>query len=376
MKKKRIMALLLAGGLICGSASQISDVFSLGQTTAYANDEFNNYDFTNEDFYNMMLKHENQINEMLKSENAYLAREGKDSYSFELSGFKEWNENDLTNILEITSNYLQAMKTNQLYEAQKNGNLLVENIGNSIVELAFIAEDNRYNTLTEQLDKGTGSITEEEGKIIYIDYNENGIDTKYIYSSVGNNNSAFNTLLSFDLSAYSRDKSIILDESPVDLTDFFLDAISKDVYNPTLYNRTALNLIWKEKDGNKYPLKVRTEWFYDNEELQNIYLEGFNKVKSDLGLNPEDYSIIVDNEINGFRLQKKDGTIEYIIKDSQEIPWIVLTELCNIQGLSKATSYDNLNTFDTSVDYSDSFNTVSSYLEDNHKLKILRFEKY
>ena len=376
MKKKRIMALLLAGGLICGSASQISDVFSLGQTTAYANDEFNNYDFTNEDFYNMMLKHENQINEMLKSENAYLAREGKDSYSFELSGFKEWNENDLTNILEITSNYLQAMKTNQLYEAQKNGNLLVENIGNSIVELAFIAEDNRYNTLTEQLDKGTGSITEEDGKIIYIDNNENGIDTEYIYSSVGNNNSAFNTLLSFDLSAYSRDKSIILDESPVDLTDFFLDAISKDVYNPTLYNRTALNLIWKEKDGNKYPLKVRTEWFYDNEELQNIYLEGFNKVKSDLGLNPEDYSIIVDNEINGFRLQKKDGTIEYIIKDSQEIPWIVLTELCNIQGLSKATSYDNLNTFDTSVDYSDSFNTVSSYLEDNHKLKILRFEKY
>ena len=50
--------------------------------------------------YNMMLKHENKINEMLKSENAYLAREGKDSYSFELSGFKEWNENDLTNVLK------------------------------------------------------------------------------------------------------------------------------------------------------------------------------------------------------------------------------------------------------------------------------------
>lgn len=371
MERKKLLAVLLAGGLVCYPLAQKFDALDCLANTISNDDEFKDYDYTNEEFYKMMLTHEDKINEMLKCQNAYIAREGKDSYSFELANFREWNEKDLTKMLELAKCYLLNMHNNNYVEAQKAAKELMKCIEDSIVELAFIAEDNRYKSLTSMIDNGTdGKVMEEDGKIISYDILDNSMNNKNIYASVGNNNYAFNTLTAFNLDAYN-DGEIELDKSPLDLINSFLLAISQPIYNPTLYNQTAVNITW---DGST-PTKETTEWFYDTQELKDIYSNGFKEIKEKLGLNPDDYHIKVDNSINGFRLQNSDGTFEYIIKDNQGMVWPILTELCNIQGLTMATSPDNLSTFDTSVDYSDSFETVNAFLNDDPNFKVLQLER-
>ena len=104
-------------------------------------------------------------------------------------------------------------------------------------------------------------------------------------------------------------------------------------------------------------------------------MEGFKEVKKELGLNPDDYHIKVDNSINGFRIQNNDDTFEYIINDNQGMVWPILTELCNIQGLAMATSSDDLSTFDTSVNYSNSIKTVNAFLNGDTTFKVLQLER-
>ena len=371
MKRKKLLAVLLAGGLVCYPLAQKFDTLDCLANTISNDDEFKNYDYTNEEFYKMMLTHENKINEMLKYQNAYIAREGKDSYSFELANFREWNEKDLTKMLELAKCYLLNMHNNNYVEAQKAAKELMKCIEDSIVELAFIAEDNRYKSLTSMIDNGTdGKVMEEDGKIICNDILENSINNKYIYASVGENNYAFNTLTAFDLDAYN-DGEIELDKSPLYLINSFLLAISQPIYNPTLYNQQAVNITWDENT----PTKETTEWFYDTQELKDIYLKGFKEIKKELGLNPDDYHIKVDNSINGFRIQNNDDTFEYIINDNQGMVWPILTELCNIQGLAMATSSDDLSTFDTSVNYSNSIKTVNAFLNGDTTFKVLQLER-
>lgn len=371
MKRKKLLAVLLAGGLVCYPLAQKFDTLDCLANTISNDDEFKNYDYTNEEFYKMMLTHENKINEMLKYQNAYIAREGKDSYSFELANFREWNEKDLTKMLELAKCYLLNMHNNNYVEAQKAAKELMKCIEDSIVELAFIAEDNRYKSLTSMIDNGTdGKVMEEDGKIICNDILENSINNKYIYASVGENNYAFNTLTAFDLDAYN-DGEIELDKSPLYLINSFLLAISQPIYNPTLYNQQAVNITWDENT----PTKETTEWFYDTQELNDVYLEGFKEIKKELGLNPDDYHIKVDNSINGFRIQNNDDTFEYIINDNQGMVWPILTELCNIQGLAMATSSDDLSTFDTSVNYSNSIKTVNAFLNGDTTFKVLQLER-
>lgn len=371
MKRKKLLAVLLAGGLVCYPLAQKFDILDCLTNTISNDDEFKDYDYTNEEFYKMMLTHENKINEMLKCQNAYIAREGKDSYYFELADFREWNEKDLTKMLELAKSYLLNMQNNNYGEAQKAAKELMKCIEDSIVELAFIAEDNRYKSLTSMIDNGTdGKVMEEDGKIICNDILENSINNKFIYASVGENNYAFNTLTAFDLDAYN-DGEIELDKSPLYLINSFLLAISQPIYNPTLYNQQAVNITWDEST----PTKETTEWFYDTQELTDIYLEGFKEIKKELGLNPDDYHIKVDNSINGFRIQKNDDTFEYIINDNQGMVWPILTELCNIQGLAMATSSDDLSTFDTSVNYSNSIKTVNAFLNDDPNFKVLQLER-
>ena len=356
MKRKQLLALLIAGGLLYNPFVREFDTLTCLANTISNNDEFDNYDYTNEEFYKMMLTHENKINEMLKCQNAYIAREGKDSNYFDLAGFREWNEKDLTKMLELAKSYLLNMHNNNFVEAQKAAKELMKFIEDSIVEVAFIAEDNKYKSLTAMIVNGTdGNVIEEDGKIICNEILENSIN---------------NTLTAFDLDAYN-DGEIELDKSPLYLINSFLLAISQPIYNPTLYNQQAVNITW---DGST-PTKETTEWFYDTQELTDIYSNGFIEIKEELGLNPDDYHIKVDNSINGFRLQNSDGTFEYIIKDHQGMVWPILTELCNIQGLAMATSPDNLSTFDTSVDYSNSIKTVNAFLNDDPNYKVLQLER-
>ena len=371
MKRKQLLALLIAGGLLYNPFVREFDTLTCLANTISNNDEFDNYDYTNEEFYKMMLTHENKINEMLKCQNAYIAREGKDSNYFDLAGFREWNEKDLTKMLELAKSYLLNMHNNNFVEAQKAAKELMKFIEDSIVEVAFIAEDNKYKSLTAMIVNGTdGNVIEEDGKIICNEILENSINNKFAYASVGENNYVFNTLTAFDLDAYN-DGEIELDKSPLYLINSFLLAISQPIYNPTLYNQQAVNITW---DGST-PTKETTEWFYDTQELTDIYSNGFIEIKEELGLNPDDYHIKVDNSINGFRLQNSDGTFEYIIKDHQGMVWPILTELCNIQGLAMATSPDNLSTFDTSVDYSNSIKTVNAFLNDDPNYKVLQLER-
>ena len=371
MKRKQLLALLIAGGLLYNPFVREFDTLTCLANTISNNDEFDNYDYTNEEFYKMMLTHENKINEMLKYQNAYIAREGKDSYSFELANFREWNEKDLTKMLELAKCYLLNMHNNNYVEAQKAAKELMKCIEDSIVELAFIAEDNKYKSLTAMIVNGTdGNVIEEDGKIICNEILENSINNKFAYASVGENNYVFNTLTAFDLDAYN-DGEIELDKSPLYLINSFLLAISQPIYNPTLYNQQAVNITW---DGST-PTKETTEWFYDTQELTDIYSNGFIEIKEELGLNPDDYHIKVDNSINGFRIQNNDDTFEYIINDNQGMVWPILTELCNIQGLAMATSSDDLSTFDTSVNYSNSIKTVNAFLNGDTTFKVLQLER-
>ena len=363
----RMIILSLAGGGICASA--FSPNFN---ANAKENDvNFENYDFTNNEFYNMMLFHKTDIEKMLKYDNAYLARDGKDTYNFDLKDFKKWNEEKLTSILKTASDYIEAMENYRFDDAQKYGELLVKDAKESIVELAFIAEDNRYNTLTSSLEKRTGAeVIEENKKIIYLYPEVNGIVDEHIYAAVGKNNYSFNALSAIDLAAYNSNGVLRLDKSPVELINNFLLAVLKPIYNPTLYNQSAYNIHWKGNDERRFIYKDYTTWFYDVGELEYYYLEGYKKAKEELGFDYNSYKIKVNNNINGFEIVNSDGVTEYIIKDDQDPAWIVLTDLGNIQGLSHATSSTELGTYDTAVNYSDSYETVEAFLNDEPVFKL------
>ena len=321
--------------------------------------DFNNYDFTNDDFYNMMLNYESQINEMLESDNAYIARDGKDSYSFELTDYKKWNENELTDILELAKKYINAMKENHLEDAQKYASNMIEKIKHSIIKIAFIAEDNQYDSLTRLLDKPVESdVLEEDNKIIYKIPDENGIEREYVFTAIGHNNNAFNTLTAFDLSAYNQGE-IKLDKSPIELVSNFLKTAKQSIYYDTLQTRDALNVTW----SNDTQRRTYTKWFYDTAELKEYYKKGFAKAKEDLGYDPENSRIIINNDINGFFVENKDNEEKIVIKDDNENPWIVLTSLCDIQGLALADSETNQGTYNTSVDYENAFQTVERFID-------------
>lgn len=363
----RMMILLLAGGSI-GANAFLTNL----NANAKENDiNFEDYDFTNNEFYNMMLFHKTDIEKMLKYDNAYLARDGKDTYNFELKDFKKWNEEKLTSILNTAKDYIEAMENYRFDDAQKYGKLLVEDAKKSIVELAFIAEDNRYNTLTSSLEKRTGAeVIEENKKIIYLYPEVNGIVNEHIYAAVGKNNYSFNALSAIDLATYNRDGILRLDKSPVEFINNFLLAVFKPIYNPTLYNQSAYNIHWKGNNERRFIYKDYTTWFYDVGELEYYYVEGYKKAKEELGFDYNSYKIKVNNNINGFEIVNSDGVTEYIIKDDQDPAWIVLTDLGNIQGLSHATSPTELGTYDTAVNYSDSYETVEAFLNDEPVFKL------
>ena len=136
----RMIILSLAGGGICASA--FSPNFN---ANAKENDvNFENYDFTNNEFYNMMLFHKTDIEKMLKYDNAYLARDGKDTYNFDLKDFKKWNEEKLTSILKTASDYIEAMENYRFDDAQKYGELLVKDTKESKKIIEIISYLNFY----------------------------------------------------------------------------------------------------------------------------------------------------------------------------------------------------------------------------------------
>ena len=325
------------------------------------NNDKNQGEFTNIEFYNMMLNHESQINEMLKSSNAYIAREGNNSYSFELDEYKSWNEENLTIILELAKKYLDAMKDNRLDDAQNYAEDLIKMIENSILELAFIAEDNQYDSLTRLLNEPVKSnVTEAENKIIFSMPDENGIEKKYVFAAVGDKNYAFNALSALDISAYNQGRVIRIDKTPIELVDNFFKATTQPVYCDTLQKRDALNVAWNDKQELIY-----TEWFYDTHELEKLYKRGLNKAKKDLGYNPDDYKIIVDNNTNSFIIVSNDGSETYTFNDSDENEYAVCTALCDLQGLTLADSDTNQGTYNTAVDYSDAFITVDQFVNED-----------
>ena len=55
MKRKKLLAVLLAGGLVCYPLAQKFDTLDCLANTISNDDEFKNYDYTDEEFYKMMF---------------------------------------------------------------------------------------------------------------------------------------------------------------------------------------------------------------------------------------------------------------------------------------------------------------------------------
>lgn len=155
---------------------------------------------------------------------------------------------------------------------------------------------NQYDSLTRLFDKPVESdVLEEDNKIIYKIPDENGIEREYVFTAIWHNNNAFNTLTALDISTCNQGE-IKLDKSPIELVSNFLKTAKQSIYYDTLQKRDALNVTW----SNDTQRRTYTEWFYDTAELEKYYKKGFAKAKEDLGYDPDNSSIIINNDINGF----------------------------------------------------------------------------